>query len=392
MSEFVVLRKIAGKASRSFENFGTGAAEAPEPPKSKIETHDIEAEAAQSMEQEPGVAAVSRSMPITLIRPLDDIQAAPAAGADVWGLSAVGADKSTFSGEGVVVAVLDTGIDKSHPAFAGVDIDEEDFTGSGKGDRHGHGTHCAGTIFGRDVSGTRIGIARGVKKVLIGKVLNDSGGGTSEMMFRGMQWALEQGAQVISMSLGFDFPGSAKRMIDAGLPPEAAVSNSLEAYRSNLRFFDALMQLVKARGAFGDTAVVVAASGNESGRPQFTVAASLPAAANDVVSVAALGRGNGGKLEIANFSNTMARIAAPGVGIVSAKVGGGLQSMSGTSMACPHVAGVAALWWEALKKRGNVKASADLVVASMMTSAITANVLPAFGPIDRGTGTVTSPQ
>ncbi|WP_315837680.1 S8 family peptidase [Bradyrhizobium prioriisuperbiae] len=386
MPEFIVLKKIGGHSSDGLESVEAGA----NAPKHQIEVHDIGAEEARDIAQDADVAAIARPMPVTLIRPFD-VGAAPAS-ADVWGLSVVRADTSAFSGDGVVVAVLDTGIDRSHPAFTGVNIVEKDFTGSGDGDRHGHGTHCAGTIFGRDVGGTRIGIARGVKKALIGKVLNDTGGGTSEMMFRGLQWALDQGAQVISMSLGFDFPGAAKRMIAAGLPEEAAVSNALESYRSNLRFFDALMQLVKARGAFGDTAVVVAASGNESNRPKFTVAASLPAAASDVVSVAALGRDNDGKLKIADFSNTMARIAAPGVDIVSAKVGGGLQSMSGTSMACPHVAGVAALWWEALKKSGAVKPTADLVVAKMMASAMTETVLPAFGPNDRGTGSVTSPQ
>ena len=89
-------------------------------------------------------------------------------------------DRSTWTGEGVTVAVLDTGIDSKHPAFAGVDIVEKDFTGTGNGDRQGHGTHCAGTIFGRDVDGKRIGVARGVKRALIGKVLGDEGGGDSE--------------------------------------------------------------------------------------------------------------------------------------------------------------------------------------------------------------------
>jgi subtilisin family serine protease len=81
----------------------------------------------------------------------------------------VGADTSPFSGDGIVVAVLDTGIDASHPAFEGVDIVQKDFTGEGVGDQHGHGTHCAGTIFGRTSEGTRIGVAPGVKKALIGK-------------------------------------------------------------------------------------------------------------------------------------------------------------------------------------------------------------------------------
>jgi subtilisin family serine protease len=153
---------------------------------------------------EPGVAAIAPLMATYLIRPLSDVELAAAG--DAWGIAAVGADRSNWTGEGVTVAILDTGIDRQHPAFAGVDIVEKDFTGSGDGDRQGHGTHCAGTVFGRDVDGKRIGIARGVNRALIGKVLGDQGGGNSNMIFEGIQWAIQQGAQVISMSLGFDFP------------------------------------------------------------------------------------------------------------------------------------------------------------------------------------------
>jgi subtilisin family serine protease len=343
------------------------------------------------MAQDRQVAAVAIPMPISLIEPCDaDLPAGVAAATDAWGIPAVKANTSPFTGDGVVVAVLDTGIDKSHPAFAGVDIIEKDFSGSGNGDRHGHGTHCAGTIFGRDVNGKRIGIARGVKKALIGKVLADTGGGNSDMIFRGMQWALEQGAHVISMSLGFDFPGSVQRMTAGGIPVVPATSNALEAYRSNLRFFDALMQMVEAKGAFGDTAVVVAATGNESNRPAFTVAASLPAASRGIISVAAVGRNAAGTFDVAKFSNTMSQLAAPGVDILSAKVGGGLVSMNGTSMACPHVAGVAALWWEALRKSGVVKATAGLVNTKLLAMAGTNGL--SSEPIDRGAGLVTAPQ
>ena len=104
------------------------------------------------------------------------------------------------------MAVLDTGIDAAHAAFAGVSIVERDFTGEGNGDQHGHGTHCAGTIFGRDVQNTRIGVAPGVTKAFIGKVLGTNGGASDEIV-NAIQWAVDQGAHVISMSLGMDFPG-----------------------------------------------------------------------------------------------------------------------------------------------------------------------------------------
>jgi subtilisin family serine protease len=368
-------------------------AAAPAAPEPRVEVHDISTREAVSIARDPEVACIAIPMPITLVKPLD--VAAGAAATNAWGIPAVKADTSSFTGDGVVVAVLDTGIDKTHPAFAGVTLVEKDFSGSGDGDVQGHGTHCAGTIFGRDVNGTRIGIARGVKKALIGKVLGNDGGGSSEMIFGGIQWAVEEGAQVISMSLGFDFPGAVKRMQAGGLPTEPAVSNALEAYRSNLRFFDALMQMIRAQAAFRTTAVMVAATGNESNRagaPAFTIAASLPAAAEGIVSVAALGQGAGGKLQIAPFSNTMGQVAAPGVDVLSARTGGGLSSKSGTSMACPHVAGVAALWWEALRRSGSVRASANLVAGNLLTRARTDVLASSMTVEDRGTGIVTAPQ
>ena len=396
MPEFLILRNAAARSTVSgLESFGPAIASvAPTPPVPRVETHDISLREAVSAARDPDVAAVAIPMPIKLIMPFD-IAAGAAAAGDAWGISAVKADTSPMTGDGVVVAVLDTGIDKAHPAFAGVEIIEKDFSGSGDGDRQGHGSHCAGTIFGRDVDGKRIGIARGVKKALIGKVLSDTGGGTSDMIFRGIQWALDQGAHVISMSLGFDFPGAVKRMEDSGLPTQPAVSNALEAYRSNLRFFDALMQMVKAQAAFRDTAVVVAATGNESNRSAprpYTISASLPAASDGVVSVAALGSDGSGKFNIAPFSNTMAQVAAPGVDILSVKIGGGLRTLSGTSMACPHVAGVSALWWQALRSGGAVRPSASLVTANLIARSRTDVLAAGVTPEDRGSGMVTAPQ
>jgi subtilisin family serine protease len=392
MADFVVLRNAANvRTGSGLESFGAGAATAaPTIPEPVVEVQDLSASDAVDITRDPQVAAVAIPMPISLIAPLDVPAGTSAVSA--WGVAAVQADTSPMTGDGVVVAVLDTGIDKNHPAFAGVQIIEKDFRGSGNGDLNGHGTHCAGTIFGRDVNNNRIGIARGVKKALIGKVLSDTGGGNSDMIFQGIQWALNEGAHVMSMSLGFDFPGAVDRMIASGLPPKPAASRALEAYRSNLLFFNALMQMVKARSAFQDTAVVVAASGNESSRPQFTIAASLPAASEGVLAVGALGQEPGGKFGIARFSNTMPQIAAPGVDILSAKPGGGLRPLSGTSMACPHVAGVAALWWQFLKQSGQVNPSANLVMSQLLARARTNVLATSAGPLDRGAGMVTAPQ
>jgi len=361
------------------------AAVAVAPPKLEVRVEELTFKDVVTVSRDRGVAALAPVMPTKLITPLAGTAATNAA----WGVSAVGADRSAFDGRGVIVSVLDTGIDSTHPAFAGVELLQKDFSGDGDGDRQGHGTHCAGTIFGRDVDGKRIGIARGVNKALIGKVLGNNGGGSSDALFSGMQWALDNGAKVISMSLGFDFPGMVEEQVRRGMPAIVATSMALEAYRANLRMFDAVMTLARARIAIDGGAVVVAASGNESNRPEFEVGVSLPAAADGVVSVGALEQ-RSGKLGVARFSNTLPAIAGPGVDVLSAKAGGGLVSFSGTSMATPHVAAVAALWWQALAGQG-VPLNAENVVAKLRASARTDVLVATEDIADRGMGLATAP-
>jgi subtilisin family serine protease len=224
-------------------------------------------------------------------------------------------------------------------------------------------------------------------------VLSDDGSGDSDMIFRGIQWAVDQGAHVVSMSLGFDFPGMVQRLTASGWPADLATSNALEAYRANLRMFDSLMQMVRAMAAFRPGTVIVAAAGNESQtnvNPDYKIAASLPAAAEGVISVGAL-QNVAGKHGIASFSNTFPQIAAPGVDVLSVRAGGGLRSLNGTSMACPHVAGVAALWWEALRKSGVVNPSAQLVIARLLATARTDSFEPNVAIADRGAGLITAP-
>jgi subtilisin family serine protease len=306
-------------------------------------------------------------------------------------VKAVGADTSPHTGNGIVVAVLDTGIDKNHPAFSGAQIIEKDFSGEGNGDQHGHGTHCAGTIFGRTTGGKRIGVAPGVPKALIGKVLGNQGG-SSEAIVSAIQWAVENGAIVISMSLGIDFPGLVKQLQDQGFPPELATSRALEGYRANVQLFERVASLLRAQGAFGQASVIIAAAGNESQRnvnPEFEIAVSPPAVAEGIISVAALGQGPQG-LNVAYFSNTGANVSGPGVNILSAKPGGGFQTMSGTSMATPHVAGVAALWAEQIKSVGFL--SSLSLTSRLVGNATLQGLQSGLDPFDIGIGLVRAPQ
>lgn len=309
-----------------------------------------------------------------------------------WGIRAVGADVSPRSGRGATVAVLDTGIDLQHSAFhiqAG-GCEHHDFTGEGIRDVNGHGTHCAGTIAGQNTDGYRIGVAPGVSKMLIAKVLRN-GGGRSEWVMQAMHWANKQGADVISMSLGIDFGALVKRWA-AEMPVEQATSQALEEFRQNVKMYEAMTGYLTGQGKFGHSSLVVAAAGNASRRqanPAYSVYATVPAVSEGILSVGALGEGVAG-WEVAHFSNTGPMLCGPGVDILSAKSGGGLQYMSGTSMATPHVVGVAALWVEQLKTEGAY--SVDRLRARLMGRANYQGAGPGHSADDCGLGMVHAPQ
>ncbi len=357
----------------------------------RVEVDELSPARASALRQRRTTMALAPVMPMKLIRPVAIIEADAAGAGPTWGVRAVGADTSPWTGDGAVVAVLDTGIDPTHPAFAGVDLVRRNFTGESDDDLHGHGTHCAGTIFGRDVAGTRIGVARGVRKAIIGKVLGEGGGG-SDQIVQAINWAVSEGAVVVSMSLGIDFPGYVAELIGQDVPADLATSIALDAYRTNVDLFESIAALISAQAAFGRPSLLVAAAGNESRREvnaDYEIAVSPPAVAKGFVSVAALGDGATG-FSIADFSNTGARVAGPGVDVVSAKRGGGLVSMSGTSMATPHVAGVAALWAQKLAAAGALDARA--LEARLTGTASAAHLIAGFDPGDVGGGMVQAPQ
>ena len=143
---------------------------------------------------------------------------------------------------------------------------------------------------------------------------------------------------------------------------------------------------------FHQPCLLIAAAGNESGRqevPPFEIATSPPAVSDGFVSVAALQEGARG-FTVAPFSNTGANISGPGVDIVSAKVGGGLVSMDGTSMATPHVAGIAALYAHKLRQEGRFTASQ--FSAELLASATRSPLHPSSTLEAVGAGIVRAPQ
>jgi len=338
---------------------------------------DLPPSEVRGLRRDDNVLGAAESMPLRLIEPVSSpghVTPAPAEAEVAWGIKAVGASTTPFTGKGVTVAVLDTGIDKSHPAFSGVEIIGRNFTTGASddfNDINSHGTHCAGTIFGRAVNGTRIGVAPGITKAVIGKVLG-AGGGSTGTLCSAINWAIENKAQIISMSLGMDLVGFRDQLMAQGLHPMQATSTAMRVMIDNVRFFDKFGNMLRSGTAFGRSALIVAASGNESdrfGQPPFVLGAAYPAATEDFLSVAALEQtgDESHPFRVATFSNAGAKIDGPGVGIVSSVPGGGLGAMSGTSMATAYVSGVAALWAQKIMLSGAVSADKLLDILKSST-------------------------
>jgi subtilisin family serine protease len=237
-----------------------------------------------------------------------------------WGITAVRAHLSPYSGAGIKVCVLDTGFDPTHPDFGGRTVVRKLFASqSSPEDVHGHGTHCVGTACGplSPASQPRYGVAYGAD-IYAGKVLGDDGFGTDRSIMAGMDWALEQGCAVISMSLGAAVP--------VGAEPDAD--------------YEQIGQVCLDSGC-----LVIAAAGNESERPGHVAPVGSPANCPSFLAVAAVDR----NLDVAEFScggvnaNQLVDLAAPGDGVLSSWPGGSYQTLRGTSMATPHVSGIAAL-------------------------------------------------
>ena len=237
----------------------------------------------------------------------DEPAPAPAGQETPWGITRVQAPQAwaATKGAGVKLVVIDTGIDRTHPDLAArlkggwnAVAKTEDFN-----DDNGHGSHVAGTIAAVDDAVGVVGVAPEVDLYGV-KVLDAGGSGTFDDVIAGMQWAVENKMAIANMSLG--------------------------ASRGN----PALEDAVKAMEAAG--VALIAAAGNSGGTVGF------PAAYPGAISVAA----SDIKDQLARFSSRGPSVAviAPGVNVKSTYMNGGYDTLSGTSMATPHVAGLAALY------------------------------------------------
>ncbi len=218
-----------------------------------------------------------------------------------WGLALLHVPEhwKQTQGQGIRVALLDTGLEHTHVDLLGAVDDLCDFTGSPSGalDRVGHGTHTAGIVGARRNDRGVVGVAPECR-LLIGKVLGDDGSGLDDSVAAGIDWAVQSGADVISLSLGAPTPSPAIA---------AAVSRAVAA------------------GKF-----LICAAGNDG----QSAGVNYPARFDDTVAVGAVQRDG----RIAEFSSRGPEVdlCAPGEDILSTYLGGGYARLSGTSMAAPR--------------------------------------------------------
>jgi subtilisin family serine protease len=249
-----------------------------------------------------------------------------------WGISRIGAPDawSTSTGEGIQVAILDTGIDRDHEDLYlnvkwGISVvgDAESTNYRDWDDKNGHGTHVAGTIAALYNDIGVVGVGYNIQIYAI-KVLDNAGFGTWEDAADGVWWAMKGPDGII------DKDGDG---IVAGDPDDDAaevISMSFGGFGYDEAFHQAII------AAYNAGIVLVAAAGNEGDD-----GVTYPAKFNEVIAVAATDEND----NVASWSSKgpEVELAAPGVGILSTVPNNRYESYSGTSMACPHVSGTVGL-------------------------------------------------
>lgn len=255
-----------------------------------------------------------------------------------WGLKLLGVPpfwKET-QGEGIKVGVLDTGIALEHPDLRPAILEARDFTRSPSAayDAQGHGTHVSGIIAARRNAHGIVGVAPETK-IITAKVLNDDGAGASQDIVAGIHWAMEAGADILSMSLGSSEPDE-------------------EIHQALL--------LAISKGVF-----VITAAGNEG--PELDTV-GYPAGFPEMVAVGSIDR----RKRLSQFSSRgrQVDVVAPGDEITSCYPPRGYAVLSGTSMATPFVSGVVALALAKHRKMGGktpLRTQQDLIQHLCRTSA-----------------------
>lgn len=248
-----------------------------------------------------------------------------------WGIKSIGMERALYTGKGIDVCILDTGLEMSHPDFSSREIEGKSFI-QGEDwskDPNGHGTHCTGISAGnlRSDTGKRYGIAKDCN-LKIAKVLSDKGKGTTSSVIDAIDWAITKQFRILSLSLASPVALNEKPSV--------------------------LFETVGTR-ALENNCLIIAAAGNDSNRPSIPKPVSAPANSLSIMAVAAID----GQMRVAKFSNGglnpstggNINVCAPGVDIFSSypkntKNKNYYFALSGTSMATPHVSGLAALYME----------------------------------------------
>lgn len=244
-----------------------------------------------------------------------------------WGLTHVGVSGTKFTGQGVKVAILDTGCNLDHADFSNRNVIAKSFVANESAhDGNGHGTHCAGIVLGSCTPqrGPRYGVAYGAD-IYIAKVLPDAGIANTRYVLQGIEWALDNQCRIISISLG----------------------NRVRYGESHSPAYEQLAQHALKQGS-----LIIAPAGNDSYRDiDRLLPVSHPANCPSILAVGAVDMQN----KLYDRSNRSINpgggnvgLVAPGVSIHSAwSSPEHYKTLDGTSMASSFVAGIAALWIEA---------------------------------------------
>jgi subtilisin family serine protease len=300
-----------------------------------------------SLRSDPAVASVQGAPKFSLIAP-ERVQDTKLTVNETWGLRALKAPQlwdRGFTGQGVLVGHLDTGVDAKHPALKGAVASFAEFdmlgfemtpapTAHDSGD---HGTHTAGTILGRPVQGRHVGMA---PDAMLASALVIEGGNAVARVLGGMDWAVGQRVRILSMSLGF---------------------------RGWWEDFIPITRILRRRQI-----LPVFAVGNEGPGTSRS-----PGNYSQALSVGAMEQNT----SVADFSSSqefqrsrdpvVPDLVGPGVAVTSARPGGGWQEMDGTSMATPHIAGLAALLMQARPKATIARVERAIFESCQMSPSMT---------------------